>query len=167
MPLIATAGAANANTYCSLAEADAYHETHVAKAAWDAVTDDDAKGAALVMATRLLDALVQWEGVVVTSSQALLWPRLFACGRNGYPLASTTIPAEVRNACAEYARVLLGNDRTADPESAVSGLSRIKADSVELEFRAGVSSQPMPSSVFLLISHLGELRQRSGRIVRA
>ena len=85
MPVIvnAQAGSASANSYATVAEANAYHDGHIAPAAW---TDAEmpVKNRALVTATRLLDQNLQWIGIAATESQALAWPRHYARTSNGY-----------------------------------------------------------------------------------
>jgi len=49
------AGLANANSYATVAESDAYHDGHLYATAWTGATSGN-KAAALVMATRLIDA---------------------------------------------------------------------------------------------------------------
>ena len=69
------AGLTNANTYALVADGDAYHLGHLYATAWDSATDDK-KAAALVMATRLIDAEYQFGGWKAISGQALQWPRM-------------------------------------------------------------------------------------------
>ena len=66
-------GLADANTYVSQADADAYFANR-ANASWAAATDD-AKAAALIQATQYLDARYTFKGVRLTETQALEWPR--------------------------------------------------------------------------------------------
>jgi hypothetical protein len=68
-------GLANANTYADVADGDAYHLGHLYANAWNAA-DDDKKSAALVMASRLIDAEYQFGGWKAISGQALQWPRM-------------------------------------------------------------------------------------------
>jgi hypothetical protein len=157
--LDATLGGPAANTYCTLAEALAYHESHVYASTWTE-SGNAQRGAALAMATRLIDVHMEFEGVVVTSTQALAWPRLNVLGPNGYPV-DNTIPALVRDATAEFARQLLGKDRTKD--LAQAGLKRLKAGPVELEFDGAFSAQVLPDSVFDMLRPYG--RKKAGRRV--
>jgi hypothetical protein len=112
-------GLANANSYATRAEGDAYHEGHVAASDWTAATDAQ-KEAALVMATRALDALFHFGGWKRTSAQALQWPRtdcpdVERAGGEDF-LAEDAVPACVRDASCELARHFLAEDRTADAE---------------------------------------------------
>src|SRR5689334_14898370 len=64
-------GLSNANSYANVADCDAYHEGHLWASTWtSAITAT--KEAALVLATRLIDANVQFNGLRTTSGQALL-----------------------------------------------------------------------------------------------
>lgn len=159
--LIVTPGAADANSYCSMAQADAYHDGHVSREVW---SDADAatKELALRQATRLLDAHVEWTGLAVSQTQALGWPRYGAYSRNGYLLPSTSIPQDVVNATAELARVLLAGDRAADSDVDTQGIRRIEAGPVSLEFREGVGPKPIPDAVFFLVRHLGTVQMQRG-----
>ena len=70
----ATVGSADANSYSTIAEADAYHSAHLYATAWTALTTDQ-KCQALQMGTRLLDTMIDWHGRVVSDTQRLMWPR--------------------------------------------------------------------------------------------
>ncbi|MGC3956626.1 MAG: hypothetical protein QM813_01220 [Verrucomicrobiota bacterium] len=67
-------GKPTANTYALAADADSYHEGHLYAVAWTAATADQ-KAAALVMATRVIDAEYQFNGYRAGFAQALQWPR--------------------------------------------------------------------------------------------
>ena len=170
--LVTTVGASNANAYCTLAEADLYHENlplAAVRLIWTAATDDDCNRAILT-ATRLIDRTFQFVGSRVTTTQALEWPRyvysnyywtLGDPSTGLYLIDATTIPARVKEATAEYARQLLVEDRTADATSAsATGIKRLKADVIEIEYQSGVTttvSKPVPDAVALLLSGLGYL----------
>lgn len=167
MALIATPGAADANAYCTVSEADAYHAGHVSGAEWLlADPDDDArKVAALIQATRMLDALFDWDGDVATQAQALGWPRFGACDRFGRLIASDVIPREIRDATAELARQLLERDWSADASAEVKGLKRVKTGPVEIEYRDDVAGKAIPDAVFHLVGELGQARARGFQAV--
>lgn len=110
--LVATAGAVNANSYCTVAEADDYHAMRYHNEDWDSAAQED-KEKLLMWATRLLDQL-DYAGAITTQSQALRWPRAGCVDRERRMLDSSTIPQPIKNACAEWAFQLLGEDRTLD-----------------------------------------------------
>lgn len=115
-------GKADANSYASAADGDAYHDGHLYASAWTAASAGN-KDAALVMATRLIDAEYQFNGVRTTDAQALAWPR-YRCpdpdrdsrlllGGNWMP--ENQVPKNVLAATCEMARELLIADRTVAP----------------------------------------------------
>ena len=67
-------GKADANSYADVAEGDAYFEGHLYASAWTGASGAS-KAAALVMATRLIDAEFQFNGTRTSEGQALQWPR--------------------------------------------------------------------------------------------
>ncbi len=123
-------GRADANAYASAADGDAYHEGHLYASAWTAATLAS-KEAALVMASRVIDAEYQFNGWRVSDSQALQWPRVqcpdpdgasawwpwrgWRSGLSGVFVASDAVPKAVVDATCEMARELLIVDRTAAP----------------------------------------------------
>lgn len=97
-------GLANAESYCSVAQAAAYHSARGRADDWDAVVD---KEAALRLAT---DHMLQvysgrWKGTRLNTTQALDWPRVGVRTLDAptVDLPSNAIPPGVRNACAELA----------------------------------------------------------------
>jgi len=134
MALITTPGAVDADSYASLVEADAYHAAHLWATTWDAASVDR-KEAALRMATRLLDRMPRaWTGAVETETQGLRWPRSGMLTRDGYEIAAGTIPPDLKDAEAEFARQLLAEDRTEDNSALASDLQSLKAGPVTLTF---------------------------------
>ena len=120
-------GKADANSYADVADGDAYHAGHLYASAWTGASADQ-KSAALVMATRLIDAEYQFGGVQTTDSQALAWPRYRCPDPDRDPMMRTSslliwddgvpenlVPKKVSAATCELARELLIADRTAAP----------------------------------------------------
>lgn len=156
-PLIITPGAANANAYVSRLAADQIlldrpqFGTTVTTGLWSAATDDQ-KDSAILWATKLLDRLFKWNGWVVDDIQSLLWPRLGLYRSNSiYPLDSTTIPNEIQEATAEFARQLLMSERTLDSDVSSQGIKLIKAGSVRIDFKDTVYAKPVPDLIVNLI----------------
>jgi len=109
-------GLADANSYASAADGDAYHDGHLYATAWTAATLAN-KEKALVFATRMIDSQYQFNGVKAHDTQALQWPRE-ACLDPDAPdgwATSDAVPTCVCNATCELARELLVTDRTAAP----------------------------------------------------
>ncbi len=162
------AGLANANAYANAADGDAYHEGHLYATAWTAASEAN-KDAALVMATRLIDAEYQFGGVKATFAQALQWPRAECRDVDSDDeLPSNAVPKSLRDATCEQARELLIVDRTAAPEG--EGLKYFFNASLQTGYDKA-DKRPVISGVTQsLLAKLGELlKGRSGavRLVRA
>jgi hypothetical protein len=144
--LVATPGAVNANAYCTVAEADAYHAIRLFSSAWD--TDTDTKIQAIIWATKLLDAQYEWLQWPATTTQALQWPRtgLLKRSRLAFVL-NTDIPQELKDATAEYARQLIAGDRTADSDVETQGLKELVAGPVRMFFKDNVAPKVVPDAV--------------------
>lgn len=169
--LVTTPGAATANAYCSVPEADAYHDdlpVASVRLAWTSASSDD-KSRAVLEATRLIDRAFEFQGSRTTVLQALAWPRyvstpmpndlgFYVSGVTEFYVDWQTIPDRVKQATAEYARQLLTADRTADYAVEAKGIKSIKADVIEIEFKDYVTGKPVPDAVALLLSTLGWLR---------
>jgi len=114
-------GKVDANTYADADDADAYAEAHLYNAVFDAASVAQV-AAALGMATRLIDSLMQFGGAKESSEQALQWPRVGCLDRDGAAgvagpalVPTGTVPKVVVWATCETARALLVEDRTANP----------------------------------------------------
>lgn len=102
-----TLGGPSANTYVTLAAADAYLDARFDTSQWDGLSEDD-KTRALLMATQRLQ-LENFQGWPVSYTQALAWPRAGTVTRDGVPLSTTAIPQLVCDAQCELALVLAKN----------------------------------------------------------
>ena len=105
----ATLSSASANSYVTLADADAYFETVPNSSTWTDKTTDQ-KNRALISATRWIDSL-NFYGDRCDNGQALKWPR------NNYhvdrvELTCSVIPNDIKYATYELARAL-ANDTDA------------------------------------------------------
>lgn len=159
--LDASPGSASANSYATLAEANTYHESHLYGSVWTAAADA-LKINALITATRLLDENVVWVGWPTNAGQALGWPRAGGLLRSGYAIQSGEIPIALKNATAEFARLLIDAGGMPNSGSDIpAGLKRIKAGSVELEYDPALSSgseDALPIPVLSMIGFLIETR---------
>ena len=149
--LVATAKSATANSYCTLAEADQYHDDRPAVSTTWADASENNKIRALMWATKLMESLFLWNSYATTTTQALGWPRTGLLERIDVVLDSDTVPSEVKNAEAEYARQLLVANRAQDNEIEAQGITSIKAGSVFLQFTANQYNKVLPDAVFLMI----------------
>lgn len=121
-----------ANTYASIADADAYHADR-AFTAWEDATDDE-KATALIRSTDYLNGL-PWIGRKV-SHRVMAWPRVDVC-IDGYAVGSDDVPDDVIMACCYMAGEFIGG---ADPLAAQDrALSSMKVGSVEMAWEQGSS----------------------------
>lgn len=141
MALIETPGSATANTYATLAEFNAYAVNRVPTLTWFTTATDPQKEAALQAAARELDACFTWTGVAVDDVQALTWPRSGMLTRNGFPIATTVIPVDLKEAQCEMALQLGASDRLGDNSAFKKGITSLKAGSVALSFSDVQGSQ--------------------------
>jgi hypothetical protein len=113
MALDATPGGPLANAYCDVVTATAYLQERLHVEAWyradpgGTLTLVHRREAALIQATRLLDAQVGWYGVPATVTQALAWPQTGQVDSAQRPVDPTLIPLAVERATAYYALALL------------------------------------------------------------
>lgn len=155
-PLNVTVGDPNMNAYCTVAVADQYNAdrpnpAEAAPGTWGQA-GPDAKVQAILWATKLLDAIYVWTGMVSDINQPLLWPRWGMFRRNDWQLVPVNaIPIELQYATAEYARQLLVTDRAGDSDLETQRISSVRAGSVAVTFSGGVVAKPLPDTVYYLI----------------
>lgn len=143
--IVATAGSASANSYLTIAAADAIANGMIGTLAWTSA-DSDSKARALITATNGLETL-GWIGYRASETQALSWPREgAACGDKDY--GDDEIPREIELATFDLANALLGDPellRSAPTSGALvpgvpnRDLRRLKLDVMELEWRTDVA----------------------------
>jgi len=136
MALDATIGGANADTYGTVAEADAYF-TSRGNAVWAGLTE--VKEASLRMAATYLDNVYQgkWKGLRVNELQARSWPRVDVLDYDGFYVSSLIIPRQVKNAQFEAALLLLTG---AVLEGTINrAVKREKVDVIEVEYSDGAA----------------------------
>ena len=136
-PLIVTPGDASANSYCSRAVADSYHENRLHAGTWED-SDAEIQDAALLMATRVIDQQFAWAGVRSSTGQRLEWPR---DGLLDDEVDPATIPVRLQYATAEFARLLIESDTTVTSGVAGGAIKSLKAGSVRIDYSEGVVAQ--------------------------
>lgn len=124
-----------ANTYASIADANAYWSGRVNEA-WADATDDE-KSSALIQATDYLNGL-SWTGRKV-AIRTMAWPRNDV-EVDGYELGSDEIPEEVVQACCYMAGEIIGG---ATPLASTDRpLTKLTAGAVSMEWDAASSQAP-------------------------
>lgn len=155
----ATVGAADANSYLSVAAADSIAGTMLSTLKWGTATTDE-KGKALINATRYLDQL-EWVGTKATTTQALLWPREeAACGEKDY--SSSVIPEEIKYATFDLADALLNDTTLLTGSNASLGelipgipnadLKSARVDVISVDFKDG--GAPVVKNALTVLPHL-------------
>jgi len=170
-------GKVDANAYANVADGDAYHEGHLYATDWTGA-NSTTKAAALVMATRLIDAMFHFRGFKANSAQALSWPREFArdddaprtpglvglSPREEY-FASDAIPRRLIDATIETARELIKANRTDDPEG--EGLASMAlTGTLSLTFERRDRRPVIPHVAQAMLRKLGDYVKQSAGAVR-
>jgi hypothetical protein len=137
-------GLSNADSYVTLAEADAYA---LARNWTDWNGSNQHKEAALITATAYIDASYRFKGELLVLTQALAFPRTGVTDQEGRPL--TGVPVNVKSATIELARQAHTRPLVATPETAAIKRKMVKAGSVETEteyaVNGGSTSSASPS----------------------
>lgn len=159
MALDVTVEGANANSYASLVEAQAYIDSHsvpaTVKAQWDG-SDNLTKEGLMIRATQLLDRHVVWKGSIFGDVQALSWPRAWATDRHGREIASTVVPAFIKEFQIETALWLLTQSGEV-PEIGNAEFDSIRVGQLEIDFNqeGGSRRALLPESVTAALQPMG------------
>lgn len=151
--VVATSGSATANSYLTNTEGDTYFEGHLYASDWTGATDAN-QNIALVMATRTIDMMFEWEQFPSSTTQALQWPRSGVLDflRLSY-ITDTTIPVKLKEATAELAKALIAADLTLNSQIETQGLTSLSVGSISLAFKDEVFAKVIPDVVRNLIPY--------------
>jgi hypothetical protein len=158
-------GLSTANSYCSVDNADIYHEKHLYASDWTSAGDDN-KEIALMWATRLLDEDIRWNGRVMSENQALAWPRSQVYTINGHGVATDGIPQFLKDATAEFARCLIAEDRTLETNRDLIGFKEMKVGDLELKVDSFKGKPLIPPSVWSIVRPYGSKAGKKKTLVR-
>ena len=164
MPLIVEDGTlpAGANSFASVADADAYHAARLT-AAW---TDELAKAqkeAALIRSSDWLNRKVMWNGRKASRSQRMAWPRAGVSTQDG-PVPSDEVPAEVVEACCELAGFFVEQDYLA-PLDRGGDIASLSVDVISIAYNGTAPAETVFPSLSGLLAGLGTVctaRARAG-----
>ena len=160
LTLVATAAAANANSYCTLASANSYLEQNIhIYSTWASLSTANAE-ACLIYATTLLDIQMDWIGTKGDDDQALRWPRDDVDDPDGYAVDEDTIPVFLQKATAFYAYYLSQEDRIAEADT--FGYKKLKAGSLSMTVDKYDRKRIMPNAVWMMVMAYGS--KASGQI---
>ena len=161
MPLDSEVGGASANSYASVADADAYFSESFGKGLWTGSTD---KEALLITASRSLDQYMSWDGVKSDDAQTMEWPRIGAFDKTGKMYAGDAIPMPVKFATYELAYYMLQNGGLSFQEQSVD---QVKVGSVAVKFTDMSVDSGIPTYVEALVAHIGSTELPSANSVRS
>lgn len=154
MTLTTTAGAADADSYVSVADADTYH-TARGTAAWTG--EDAAKEAALRRATAWLDGTYRSRlpgERRYDRTQALEWPRLSVYDSDGNPVDSDTIPREIVHATCEAAARELASAGSLSPDvTTADAVKRERVGPMEVEY-AGIPTATAKRPILTVVEDI-------------
>ncbi len=158
-------GIEGANSYVSIAAADAYFSSNRNSDKWLALSDS-AKQAALIEATTYIEGKYRgtWNGWISFLRQGLAWPRMGAWDADGRYI--TGVPTQVLRATCELAIVSV--DAPLDPM--LDGDERIKSSKVgpiETEYDTTVPRGKVYPFVARLLNGLSSSRSGSVSLARA
>lgn len=132
-------GKTDAESYVSVAEADAYLTARYPNTlAWFSKASGD-KEQALRNATDYVNTEYagRWIGTRKSSTQALEWPRYDAYDPDGYAIASDSLPSKLKAAVIEAAR-LMTSGTTLREDVQTAPVKRTKIGPLEKEYQDGV-----------------------------
>lgn len=152
MAFDATVGGVNANSYVSVADADAYFLNTYGRESW-ASLDDGVKEALLQEATRALDLYYKWIGYRATETQALGWPRKYATYSDFREIPEDVIPSAVIYATCDLAFHIFTNSGLNVPEN---DLDMIKVGSITIDFNDFKGPNGFPKTVLSYLGYYGE-----------
>ena len=122
------------NVYADLDTAEAYLGAAIHATTWNESDDDDAKGQALVTATRTLDRQL-WAGSKTDAGQALQWPRT-GTGVDG--VTNDAVPTDIINATIELALSLMDGSEVQNEQNTLAKVRSMSAGSVSITNFRGI-----------------------------
>lgn len=159
--VIATVGAPDANSYVTVAEADAYFGEMFGYAQWAAASLGD-REACVISASRSLDNFMEWSGRRATEVQSMDWPRVGGTDRYGDIIPSDILPEALIRATFETAFVILTKGGL---EFGGGRYDKVKVAVVDVTFSKSQSFRGIPEYIEKLLIGLGETTlQRDGDV---
>jgi hypothetical protein len=163
MALVTTPGAANANSFVSVAAALTYQVGHPGAADFAALSTAD-KEALLIWATQDISLGFTWDGTMVSATQALPFPMQGQTDAYGRVLATNIIPPLVEQATALYALTLMQFvTETESMTSAGQTIQRLRKGTTEVWYSSGGSSTTATTTEPVFSPNVVRLLQYYGR----
>jgi len=153
---------AGANSYVSVAFADAYFSPDLNfSTTWDALTND-AKENSLIWATRILDQKVRWKGSKSDETSDLRWPRTGLVDRDDVTIEDNEIPLQLKELTCEVAKFLQTTDATVSQGG--DALKAIVVDVIEIQYQDGAVQPSTPPLFNQLLRNIGFYPMASGHV---
>jgi len=174
MAFIVETGAiiADANAYIDVAFLDAYFADRNVDLS---TFTNEQKQAAIVVVTQYVNLNNRWKGAIVSDAQTLPFPRKNVYDAEGRELDSATIPTQLKNAIAEYARRQLVADIQPDVDTESGAIVRKKDKIGDLESEIqyqenttgyfGLKRYPLADK-YLYDLRVGGVAGNMGRLIR-
>lgn len=151
-------GVPDAESYISVADADAYHAAR-GNAAWEPLTDEQKEQALRRATGYMLETYrARWKGQRMYSTQSLDWPR-YNVTVDSFVVGSDVVPSDVANACAVLALKANAGDLTVD---ATRLAQSVTVGPISKTYAEGGSAQTRYVAVDNLLS--AYLRSGSGQV---
>lgn len=151
-------GLPNAESYTSVADADAYFIAR-GSTEWTAILPTTAaKEIALRLATQAIEVwfVGRWLGTRINQTMSLSWPRYSVYEDDGYSVSSSAVPQRIKDATCELAlRQVQGDSLIADlsePGSIAGESVTVGPISVATQYAGGKSQEKQYSIVDGLVS---------------
>ena len=154
MSLITIIGGSNSNSYLTKNEANTYFKARLHSDLWSTFESIDV---GLQTATRILDWNILYPGSIVSSSQALGWPRNNVVDINGFYVPNNIIPVEIKNATCELLYFMIEEDPTTPDD--MEGIKKLKIGPLEIvakDFNTG--KIVIPNSVLMALNGMGTIK---------
>lgn len=163
MPTVdAGVGASTANSYVTVAEADAYFDSAYCRSLWLSA-EVDVKERLVISASRYLDQFIEWVGFRNDPIQSMAWPRKMA-DIHGYLFPHNEIPRTVKEAVFELAYHMLSSGAPISFEAQV--VDRVKVGPIDVEFTNGAIDDGLPSFIEDLIGAFGSPMKKSKNTIQ-
>lgn len=147
--IVATAKSTTANSYVTLAEAEAYILGRTGNTTWDAASNDT-KNRALVESTNRLET-EEYRGSQTTTTQRLQWPRMGLVDKAGNGLDDDTIPRLMKEATYELALALVNGDIEMK-DSGLEAFNNVKIGPMDVTPNHARRAGTIPQAVRRLLS---------------
>lgn len=148
MALISTPGAADANSYLSVAEANDYFTLRFQSSdvKWSDVADQ--AEALLATATGIIETFT-FGATRTTKEQALAWPRSGLVDADGYTIPDDIIPSKLKYATCEVALWYYTEDDRAATDTDIDQLEASKIGPLDYKFKANAANFPARAMALL------------------